>query len=287
MKKILLILASSVLLGGCTIRNPFLKKPAGIEIASTPPATVFLSGEEVGTTPYSAADLTPGQYQIRLVPQDQTSNLAIWETQLTLKPEVTTIISKSFAEAETDSSSYILELRPEPGDETFISVISDPDTVNLNIDGKPTGYTPVAKLDSTPGSHQLSLTSPGYKPLDLSVNVVKGYNLLVNIKLASDEILLTSPPPASTSASSSPTESTDSLTNRDADTLTPHVIIQETGTGWLRVRQEPSSSGEELGKADVGETLPYLGETSDTGWHQVEFEEQEGWLSAKYATLVK
>lgn len=293
--KFLIIIASTFLLGGCTIRNPFLKKPAGIDITSTPTSTVFLNGEEVGTTPFIVADLTPAKYQIKLVPESGSGNYSIWETQLTLKGEVTTIINKNFAEAETDSSSYILELRPEPGEGTYLSIISDPDTVNLNIDGTPTGYTPVTKLDSTPGSHQLSLSSPGYKPLELSVNTVKGYNLVINIKLASDQILLTSPPPATTSAipPTEPTESTDLPTNQHADlpaqagTPTPHVIIQETGTGWLRVRKEPSSSGEELGKADVGETLPYLGETSDTGWHQVEFEGQKGWLSAKYVKLVK
>jgi len=102
--------------------------------------------------------------------------------------------------------------------------------------------------------------------------------------------LLTTPAPASSSASTAPTESTDptdTLTDQQADTLTQYVIIQETGTGWLRVRKEPSSSGEELGKVNVGEKLPYLGETSETGWHQVEFEGSKGWLSAKYATLIK
>ncbi len=282
MQKLLIIIFSTFLLGSCTIRNPFLKKPAGLNIESTPSAAVFLNGEEVGTTPFTNADITPGKYQIKLVPQASNGNLAIWETQVILKGSVTTIINKNFAESETDSSSYILELRPEPGEGAFLSIISDPDTVNLDIDGTPNGYTPAVKLKSTPGSHQLNLSSPGYKPLELSVNAVKGYNLVINVQLASDEILLTSPAPASDSATTVPTEPTEST-----ELTEPYVIIQETGTGWLRVREDPSSSGIELGKVDVGEKLPYLGETSDTGWHQVEFEEQDGWLSAKYAKLVK
>jgi len=285
MQKLLIIIFSTFLLGGCTIRNPFLKKPAGLNIESTPSAVVFLNDEEVGTTPFKNSDITPGKYQIKLVPESGSGNFSIWETQLNLKGEVTTIINKSFAESETDSSSYILELRPEPGEGAFLSIISDPDTVNLNIDGKPNGYTPAVKLESTPGSHQLNLSSPGYKPLELSVNTVKGYNLIINVQLASDEILLTSPQPASKSAITEPTKSTKSTELTDLNK--PYVIITETGTGWLRVRKEPSSSGVELGKVDVGEKLPYLGETSDTGWHQVEFEGQDGWLSAKYAKLVK
>src|SRR5688572_2405858 len=47
MKKFLLILASAVLLSGCTIQGLFQKKPAGLEIVTVPAATVFLNGENV------------------------------------------------------------------------------------------------------------------------------------------------------------------------------------------------------------------------------------------------
>ena len=65
------------------------------------------------------------------------------------------------------------------------------------------------------------------------------------------------------------------------------MIINETGTGWLRVRKDPSASSEELGKANVGEKLKYLGDTTDTGWFKVEFESQPGYVSGRYITLVK
>jgi len=287
MKKLFLILFFGLTLGGCTLKSPFLKKPAGLEINTTPPAAIFLNGQEVGTTPYKQTDLAPGDYQLKLVPQG-SEPFPSWETELSLKGEVTTIVNRSFASTETDSAGHILELHQEPSDNTFLSIISDPDTVNLLIDGKPHGYTPVTKIDTTPGAHQLSLSSPGYKPLDLSINAVKGYNLIVNAKLAADTILLTSPPPSTGSATLTPDTSLSSSLSQDSeDILPPYVLIKDTGTGWLRVRSEPSSSGEELGKADVGEKLKYLGETSETGWHQVEFEGATGWLSAKYSELVK
>lgn len=284
MKKFLIVLFSAFLLGGCTIKNPFLKQPAGLEITSTPSATVILNDQEVGTTPFTKADLTPGQYHLKLVPQDDPT-LTAWETNLTLKPEVNTVVARTFAATDTDSSGHILELVKEAGDQTYLTVISDPDTVNLNLDGKPTGYTPVAKLETTPGSHQLTLSSPGYQTVDLGVNAIKGYNLIVNAKLATEQIKLTSPPPATESGSLS--QVSPSPAPSPSDFPTPYVIVQETGTGWLRVRKEPSASGAELGKADVGEKLSYLGETTDSGWHQVEFEGQEGWLSASYVKLVQ
>ena len=35
--------------------------------------------------------------------------------------------------------------------------------------------------------------------------------------------------------------------------------------------KEASGTAEELGKADTGEKLKYLGESTDLGWHKVEF----------------
>ncbi|EKD79974.1 MAG: hypothetical protein ACD_40C00234G0003 [uncultured bacterium] len=64
-------------------------------------------------------------------------------------------------------------------------------------------------------------------------------------------------------------------------------MIGETGTGWLRVRKEASGTSDELGKANTGEKLKYLGESTDLGWHQVEFEGNSGWVSGKYVTVVK
>ena len=67
----------------------------------------------------------------------------------------------------------------------------------------------------------------------------------------------------------------------------PYVVIGETETGWLRVRREPSGTAEELGKANTGEKLKYLGESTDLGWHKIEFEGSVGYVSGKYVTLVK
>jgi uncharacterized protein YgiM (DUF1202 family) len=55
----------------------------------------------------------------------------------------------------------------------------------------------------------------------------------------------------------------------------------------LRIRKESSGSSDELGKANTGEKLKYLGESTDLGWHKIEFEGSVGWVSGKYATIVK
>lgn len=297
MKKLGIIILSAVLLGGCTPKDLFVKPPAGLEIATVPFSTVFLNGENKGETPYSDKNVKPGTYTLKLVPT-QGDNLSSYETKLVLIPKATTIISRTFAQSELDSSGYTLQLQEDPSGGTFLSVISDPDTINVTIDDKPSGFTPLSKLTLSPGSHSLLATSPGYIEQSLSVNTVKGYNLIVNFKLASQTITLTPPSPSTPSASLVPTTSMSPSPSTINDpqpaspaggsTISkPYILIGETGTGWLRIRKEASGTSDELGKADTGEKLKYLGESTDLGWHKIEFEGAVGWVSGKYVTLVK
>lgn len=288
MKKILFVFIASLVLGGCTLRNPFIKKPAGLEISSTPASTVFLNGENVGETPYSNKNLKPGDYTIKLVPTSGES-LTPFEIKRKLGSQVTTVIVRSLRSSEPDSSGYILTFEPEPGNKTYLSVISDPDAVNLSIDGQPSGFTPLSKIEIAPGSHTIGITSPGYLDQSIQVNAVKNYNLVVSAKLASQTINLISEPVASGSAEPAPS-STPSASVAPAiiETITkPYVTVLATETGWLRVREEPSGASAELGKANTGEKLKYLGETTETGWHKIEFAGKPGYVSGKYVTLVK
>lgn len=291
MKKILLVLSAALFLGGCTVKDIFVKSNAGLEINTSPTSTVFLNGENKGETQYSNKNIKPGMYTLKLVPTD--TSLAPYETKLELISKTSTIISRTFAPSELDSSGYTMQLMEDPSGGTFLSVISDPDNVNITIDDKPSGFTPLSKLPTSPGAHSLLVTSPGYLQQNLSVSTVKGYNLIVNFKLAGQTITLAptivaSPPATSSATITSPLPSGSPLPS--PLTMTPdkpYVLIGETGTGWLRVRKEPSGTAEELGKANTGEKLKYLGETTELGWHKVEFEGNPGWVSGKYVTLVK
>ena len=289
MKKLLTILLASILLGGCTLKDLFVNPPAGLEIATIPPSTVFINDENKGETPFSDKNIKPGTYTLKLVPTSGV-NLPSYETKLVLVSKASTIISRTFTESDLDSSGYTLQLLEDASGGTYLSIISDPDTINVTLDDKPSGFTPLSKLGTTPGSHSLLVTSPGYVEQSLSVNAVKGYNLIVNFKLASQTIILTPPSPATPSASVLPTPSSSPLTIDNQPSIIfpkPYVLIGETGTGWLRIRKEAFGKSDELGKADTGEKLKYLGESTELGWHKIEFEGNPGWVSGKYVTVVK
>lgn len=306
MYKLLLVLISSVILSGCTVQNLFVKKPAGLEVSTSAPATVYLSDKDLGRTPLKNQNITPGKYTLRLIPDDTA--LTPYETTVELGSAASTVISRTFGETLLDSYGYSLSLVPDKTGLSTISVISDPDTGSLTIDGVPSGFTPLSKREISPGNHEVIVGTPGFAEQKISVVATTGFNLVVSVKLKSEPISLTLPSPSPSqqpsqtatssglraqAAVTSPTPSprTSPSTTPSASPTKPYVTVSDSqdvvSAGGLNVRKEPSSSAESLGRADVGEHLKYLGETTSAGWHKIEFEGSVGYVSAKYTTLTK
>lgn len=306
MYKLLLVLISSVILSGCTVQNLFVKKPAGLEVSTSAPATVYLSDKDLGRTPLKNQNITPGKYTLRLIPDDTA--LTPYETTVELGSTASTVISRTFGETLLDSYGYSLSLVPDKTGLSTISVISDPDTGSLTIDGVPSGFTPLSKREISPGNHEVIVGTPGFAEQKISVVATTGFNLVVSVKLKSEPISLTLPSPSpsqqpSQTATSSglsaqvavtsptPSPRTSPSTTPLASPTKPYVTVSDSqdvvSAGGLNVRKEPSSSAESLGRADVGEHLKYLGETTSAGWHKIEFEGSVGYVSAKYTTLTK
>ena len=62
------------------------------------------------------------------------------------------------------------------------------------------------------------------------------------------------------------------------------VTIQPTGVGWLRVRSDPSLSGTEVTKVDVGGSYAVL--ETKTGWTKIKISDTvSGWVSSDYVSL--
>lgn len=303
MKKLAIILFFSLFLSGCSIKNLFVKNPAGLEVTTSLPSEVFIDGESVGETPYKNQNVKPGSYTVKLVPKDGNNSLQIWEINLQLSSKVSTIINHTFAATDAESQNYTLQFQPVADkSKAYLSVISDPGTANITQNGQPRGFTPVTKQETDPGSHTIEISSPGFKTITLSVNTVQGYNLVINAKLAQELIILKELDNTATDSAklesdeeaSNPDNSdtinenlddSDSATNETPEIERPYVTIEETETGWLRVRDEPNTTtSTELGKVNVGEKLIYI-KSNETGWHKIIFENEEGWISGKYATL--
>ena len=51
------------------------------------------------------------------------------------------------------------------------------------------------------------------------------------------------------------------------------------------VRAAPDTSGRILGVVHQGDVLPYQGQNSANGWHLVEYQNENAWISGKYSTI--
>lgn len=299
MQKLFVVLLTSFILSGCTVKNLFVKKPAGLEVSTSAPASVYLSDQDLGKTPLKNQNIAPGTYTLRLIPDDPT--LTPYETTVELGSAASTVIARTFGETLLDSHGYSLTLVPDKADLATLSVISDPDTSSLTIDGVPSGFTPLSKRELTPGNHELIIGTPGFAEQKIPISAVTGYNLIASVKLQSTPVTLTPPPPSTDSAltatpspspGSSPGSSAPPTASLPSTPPTkPYVTVDSSAdvvsAGGLNVRKEPSSSADSLGRASVGEHLKYLGETTSAGWHKIEFEGSVGYVSAKYATLTR
>lgn len=305
------LLLFAVLLTGCTL--PFSKtKQAALQVNCEPKATVFLNDNNVGQTPYFDEKLKPGEYTLKIVPDTADgSKYLSWQGIVKLNSGIMTVVSRTLAESDDRSSGYVLSLEPTSEKEKAkISVISTPDSVVVNLDSEPKGFTPLALDDVSEGDRLITISSPGFKDETIKAKAVKGYKLMINVQLAkkAEENLSTDSEEATGSAEPSPRASvksspkpsvkptssvkpsSDKEATGSAEMAKPYVEIKDTPTGYLKVRSEPSTSGKEetvITKVLPGEVYKYI-EANESGWYKIEYQKgKQGWISAQYATLVK
>lgn len=267
---IILIVLGIIIVGAALFLLGFLKPgSAGLLVESVPAATVFIDGEQVGRTPYEATR-KPGEIVIKLIPQSFDEALVPFETKVTLMSGIKTVIKREFGDSEETSSGEVLSFEKIGGDSSGLAVVSIPNAAPISIDGATRGFAPYKTSSITPGEHQIIISAPGYFERTLSVKTIEGFKLTVVVKLApnGEEVI---------------TEEEEVEEPKQIE-----VEILSTPTGFLRVRNEPSTLGEEIGQVKPGERYPYLDEDENTGWFKIEYEEgQEGWVSGQYVKKIE
>lgn len=290
---IVAVVVLALVLVGLVVRAKFFAKPGpgALQISSTPKATVFIDGSQVGITPFFNDKIAAGEHTVKLVPEVDKDELIPWEGKVQIISNILTVINRELASSEALSSGEILSLE-KIGKKgvSSLAVVSVPDGAVVKIDGEPKGFAPVLVEDLTPGDYQVIISSPGYQERTVSANTIAGYKLTINVKLAQkiegieeeeaeeEEVEATPSPTPSPEASPKPSPTPPAK---------PYIKVKETTTGWLRVREEPSTASTELAKIYPGEMYPYL-EEEENGWYKIEYEEgKEGWVSGVYVELVE
>ena len=241
-----------------------------LQITSSPKSKVYLNEKLLGETPLCACEankmLDVGEYTIRLVPLE--GNFEPFQRKIKISPKVLTVVDRAFAQTAFSQAS-IISLSPiQDKKDAQVSVISFPANSQVFLDSNLVGQTPALLKNITQSDHEIKIVRQGYKEKIVRIKTVSGYKLEAIVYLGIDPEVATS----SATLISSPSANISNQT----------ITIQETPTGFLRVRKEPTVSSEEIGRVNPGETFTLIEEK--TGWYKIELKDkQEGWVSSQYA----
>lgn len=238
-----------------------------LQVTSQPESKVYLDGKLVGKTPLCLCQLKDmvnvGNYNIRLVPTE--GNFIPFEQRIPISQKVLTVVDRSFAEGGQSSGSVISLDKLDNINDISLSAVSLPPGARVFLDSGDSGQTPVKISDVTQSDHEIKLTKDGYQDKIIRIKTVKGYQLNALVFLGSVP-QISSPSAVSTPAPLSITK----------------VLILDTPTGFLRVRDQPSLSGNQVGQVLPGEKYDLLGEQD--GWYKIKLNNGiTGWISSQYS----
>ncbi len=279
MKKILLLVAplliATLIFFGILFFFDRKNGKGALQVTSVPNSKVYLNNKLMGTTPFCACEapqtLTTGDYTVKLVPVE--GNFGEFEEKITINESTLTVVDRTFADSGESSASIISLIPLKDKKDIELLAVSLPEGANVFLDNNPVGVTPLLLKEISESDHDLRITRDGYKDKSLKIKTALGYKLSSVIFLGINPDL-SSTSEASEEAVPSPTVSV------------PKVVILDTPTGFLRVRENNSISSLEIAKAKPGETYEYVSEAE--GWFEIKLksengEEKTGWVSASYA----
>lgn len=287
MRKVLLLIIGLLILSfGAFILlrifgNPQKTNKAVLKLQSNPEATLFINNQHVGKTPYEEY-VTPGEYTLKLIPDSTLDQIVSWEGKVTLTTGLLTYINRELGDKELTSAGEILQLEKISGNKAEVVVVSTPDGATVTLDGTEKGATPLIIDAISTGEHELTVSALGSVSRTVRIRATNGYKLTASFQLAiSDTALPLSSPSPSASASASPKSSPKPSSTPHIPTK-PYVKILDTPTGFLRVRQAPSTAATESARVKPGEYYPFKDEQNE--WFKIEYEAGKlGWISSKYA----
>ncbi len=259
-------------------------KQGELRVDSSPTAAIFLDSKNLRSSPFRDK-VDAGSYTIKLVPESTTKQLASWEGNIVVGPNLLTYVNANLNESELSSAVDVLWLEKISSKESELSVTTSPDGANVLVDDITRGVTPLSLSDISPGDHTVTVASVGFLTRTLKIKTTPGYRVIVTMKLG----LSSGTPPEATatptlSGTIAPTP-TKSATS-SADPAKPFITIKDTPTGFLRVREEPTTTATEAARVNPGDKFHV--EDSKNGWYQIAYDgTNTGWVSGQYVEKVE
>ena len=208
-----------------------------------------------------------GDYTIKLVPT--SGDFEPFQNKITVTQKILTVVDRSFAQTALAQASIITLKEIEDKKQAQISIVTFPSGADAYLDNNLVGHAPILLKNVTESDHEIKVSKSGYKEKSIRVRALLGYRLDSIIYLGVDP----------NAADESEQEATPSASLTTGQKL----IIQDTPTGFLRVRETPSTSANEVGRVNPGEEYELLDEQN--GWYQIKLKDGKttGWVSGQYA----
>lgn len=249
-----------------------------IKVVSSPVTSVFIDNVAVGKTPFEEKYKT-GEYILKLIPEGTATDTASWQGKMKIYKNSLTYVNRELGSSDVTSAGEIftttkMEKPAKSGDYGEIYVESEPQGVIVYLDNDEKGVSSLILSDVLKGDHELSVFMPGFLRRTQKINVDPGYRVNAAFKLAIDQSQK-----ATDSAKTKITGGKEASASAKTKTF---IVIKDTPTGFLRVREEPSISASESARVKPGDKFLMLEEKE--GWYKINYEdEKEGWVFGQYA----
>ncbi|QQG40875.1 MAG: PEGA domain-containing protein [Candidatus Levyibacteriota bacterium] len=254
----------------------FLNKESvkgALQVTASLKSKVYLDGKLVGETPFCKCEgedmLKVGSYTVRLVPKDE--GFSPYEEKITIGPSVLTVVDRIFGSSDLGEGKVITLTKLPDKDKLELLVVSLPEGVGIYLDNVEVGKTPYKNTSLTASDHELRLVRDGYREKTIRIRTVLGYRVTIAATLGVF-------PNLTTATSSAETQ----IATESALPSVTKIIIVNTPTGFLRVRESGSLSSSEIARVNPGETYDLVEEKE--GWFSIKLKDGKvGWVSNQYA----
>lgn len=311
-RKLFVLIGILVLIGLVVVVIKTLRDSAPrqgvLKINSTPAASIFLDNKLKGKTPLEEK-VEAGEYVVKLVPESPTQSASTWQGKITVAPNLLTYVNRDLAQSELLSAGEVLWLEKITSKQSEITLTTVPDGAAVLLNDETKGSTPLALTDITPGDYTVTVTSPGFLARTLKIRTTAGFKLNAVIQLALSPVGLTptvveraspsaapvvpsgtgTPTPTPTKKlTASPTQSATVSGAVSTDPPKPYVVIKDTPTGFLRVREEPETGSKELTQVQPGQKFTYFDVFENGAWFKIKYDgTNSGWVSGQYVEKVE
>ncbi len=289
-KLILLLILIVLFIGFVGVKFFILDKQAAygqLRILSSPTTSVFINNVAIGKTPFYDK-YQVGEYILKLIPEGAATETASWQGKINIYKNALTYVNRELGSSDIASAGEVLTVtkmtsRPKNSNVGELAVETEPQGAIINLDNDEKGVAPLIIQDIPGGEHEVSVFIPGFFRRNQKINIEPGFRVNASYKLAIDQSQAKTPIEGLKDK-----EATAAAETKKGKT----VIIKDTPTGWLRVREDASINASESAKVKSGEVFELLEEKNN--WYKIKYNDnpdglvegsfEEGWISAQYAT---